>query len=225
VNPMNDQSNEFPADAADLVRDLKSLRTELDLLKRQHANIVQKLERTIRMRSELEKRCCEIEKKHADFVSLFVAGYQFQPSLDVREIIRGISEIMINFIGAEHFGIYLYHPEGSELLPIGGEPGEEDELKRVPIGENFLSQVVRSGELFVNIDARPSNGDGLPVAAVPLMVSKELVGVLTISKLLAHKSDLEPIDLELLELLRRHASTSLLALRLHDREWQQHVVD
>ena len=47
------------------------------------------------------------------------------------------------------------------------------------MGDNFLTEVAHSCELFVNIDSRPSNGDSPPIAAVPLVVSQELVGMLT----------------------------------------------
>ena len=71
--------------------------------------------------------------------------------------------------------------------------------------------------LYLATDTTTPGDDNRPIAALPLVASDELLGMLVIYKLLIQKDGFEPIDMELFDLLAGHAATALRAAQLYAR--------
>ncbi len=144
-----------------------------------------------------EERLQQVERENHGLASLYVASYQLHGSLDPREVVRTISEILINFVGAKTFALYLL--EDGALRAAAAEGVSADALAPLdpaqPLGPRLL--------------------DKDPLAVRPLRLRDRVVGALAIWELLAQKGRLDDVDGELLNLLGSHAAIALEAARLH----------
>jgi len=183
------------------------LRQELVDLKRKFTTVEQD-------NQEFAKKYMEVERNNSHFASLYVASYQLHSTLDPDLVKNFICEIVINLIGVDFFDLYL-HDTASRSFVVAAGMGPLDRIgSRVPFGDNLLSKVAETGKLYLAENTTEPGSLEKPIAVLPLMVSRELMGVLAIYKLLSHKKQLEPIDMELFDLLSVHAGTALLAARL-----------
>src|SRR5207244_8089316 len=122
---------------------------------------------------EFSNRYIEIEEQNNNLANLYVASYQLHSTLDFREVIQIVQEIVINLVGAEAFSILLLDEKTNELKSIASEgedvmPGVAQLSTR--LGEGILGTVAKTGEsYYINQDVE---GGSLaldkPLAAVPL---------------------------------------------------------
>jgi nitrate/nitrite-specific signal transduction histidine kinase len=150
-----------------------------------------------------EERLAEIERENQNLASLYVAAYQLHVSLDRADVMRTIGEILLNFVGARTFAIYVVEPAGARLRAVAGEGADPVALPPVdlPAGE---------GDRLTP----PGPAGAAPLAAVPLRLRGEIVGAVAIWELLAQKPALDSFDHELLNLLGSQAAVALEAARL-----------
>src|SRR5207244_9227948 len=73
---------------------------------------------------EFADRYIEIEEQNNNLANLYVASYQLHSTLDYREVIQIVQEIVINLVGAEAFAILLLDEKTNELKTIASE-GED----------------------------------------------------------------------------------------------------
>ena len=157
-------------------------------------------------------RYTEIEEQNNNLASLYVASYQLHSTLDFREVIHIVQEILLNLVGAKSFAILLLDENTNELRSVAcdGEdlvPGIENISTH--LGEGILGDVARSGESFYLHDGKPSLDR--PLAAVPLKIKDQ---VIAIYKLLVQKHAFTAVDYELFALLAAHAATAIFSAKL-----------
>ena len=160
-------------------------------------------------------RYTEIEEQNNNLASLYVASYQLHSTLDFREVIHIVQEILLNLVGAKSFAILLLDENTNELRSVAcdGEdlvPGIENISTH--LGEGILGAVARSGESFYLHDGQPSLDK--PLAAVPLKIKDQVIGVIAIYKLLVQKHAFTAVDYELFALLAAHAATAIFSAKL-----------
>ena len=160
-------------------------------------------------------RYTEIEEQNNNLASLYVASYQLHSTLDFREVIHIVQEILLNLVGAKSFAILLLDENTNELRSVAcdGEdlvPGIENISTH--LGEGILGDVARSGESFYLHDGKPSLDR--PLAAVPLKIKDQVIGVIAIYKLLVQKHAFTAVDYELFALLAAHAATAIFSAKL-----------
>ncbi len=160
-------------------------------------------------------RYTEIEEQNNNLASLYVASYQLHSTLDFREVIHIVQEILLNLVGAKSFAILLLDENTNELRSVAcdGEdlvPGIENISTH--LGEGILGGVARSGESFYLHDGKPSLDK--PLAAVPLKIKDQVIGVIAIYKLLVQKHAFTAVDYELFALLAAHAATAIFSAKL-----------
>lgn len=158
-----------------------------------------------------------VEQQNANLANLYVASFRLHSTLDRTEVVDGIKEIIVNLVGSEELAILEFDPTRSHLDLIGSFGIDENKYRRVPAGRGILGECLRSGEIFVAPDGRPSAGpDGDPmIACIPLKVGDVVTGVIAIFRLLGQKSGIEDLDRELFNLLGTHAATALYSAALH----------
>ena len=81
------------------------------------------------------------------------------------------------------------------------------------LGAGTLGGVARSGESFYLGDARASLDR--PLAAIPLKIKDQVIGVIAIYKLLDEKHVFTAVDYELFALLAAHAATAIFSAKLY----------
>src|SRR5262249_17921067 len=83
-----------------------------------------------RLRLELqahEARAREFERENHNLANLYVAAHQLHATLDLREVVSKIKEILVNFIGARTFAIYL-RDDDDTLRAVAAENVAREEL-------------------------------------------------------------------------------------------------
>lgn len=155
----------------------------------------------------------EIEQQSSNLASLYVSSYQLHSTVVRDEVLGRILEIVINLIGSEEVGIFESGDAG-EVYTLSASMGiDGDCFAKVSAADAHLGTRIVAGETFV-----APNGSGEPLTAcIPLKIEDKVIGAIVIFRLLAHKSALEPLDFELMELLATHAATSLHCANLHGR--------
>jgi len=176
------------------------------------------LERQIRdIREEHEditNRYHEIERQNNDLANLYVASYRIHESLSREQIISVIEEIVINLIGSEQLAIFEKRNGELELAAAHGidpeclQPSERDSTAAKRVRER-VEEVMRSGECYLASAEERAEPDSNLTACVPLMLSDQSIGAIAVFRLLGHKPELEPLDLELFDLLASHAALAL----------------
>jgi nitrate/nitrite-specific signal transduction histidine kinase len=194
-----------------------ALMREIERLKLENAELTQKVEFLSRRFQEVEaenkdfaQRYIEVEEQNESLANLYVASYRLHSTLDPAEVVQCISEILINMVGSEEFGLFLVDDETSELVLAGYEGDVVGRLgrDRISFGDGLEGVTAQTGEAFF------AEGDQI-AACIPLKIKERVVGVIALYKLLAHKRALTPLDHKLLELLAGHAATALVSSKLY----------
>lgn len=155
-----------------------------------------------------------VQEQISDLANLYVAAYRLNGTLRREQVIASIEEIVINLIGSEELAVFERTPGTDELTLISSVGIEPSEFKRITLGSGLIGRVAQSGEAHLPAEPDNERAAGLPVTAcVPLMADGELVGALTIFRLLQQKPSLREPDHEMLRLLGTHAATALVCTR------------
>ena len=128
--------------------------------------------------------------------------------LSREETLQALQEIVINVVGSEEFAIFERVGDWLSLIHhFGVDPVPLRELK---VGEGVIGRAGQRGKLFVaGRDGPVDAADADVSAAIPLLVSERVWGVLTIFRLLGHKPMFGESDQVVFELIRSHAAIAL----------------
>lgn len=210
------ESESAPAD------EVLRLREQVALLNDENRRIQQRFREVEEENKDFANRYIEIEEQNNNLANLYVASYQLHSTLDFREVIQIVQEIVINLIGAEAFAILLLDEKTNELKTIAFEgddlmPGLGQISTR--LGEGILGTVARTGEsYYVNQDVE---GGAVtldrPLAAVPLKIKEHVIGLISIYRLLQQKDAFSAVDYELFSLLAAHAATAIFSSKLYSQ--------
>jgi transcriptional regulator with GAF, ATPase, and Fis domain len=195
--------------------------------------MIEKIQRLESDRQELARRFKEVEAENKDFaaryvevenennnlLNIYVASYQLHSTLDFQEVLQIITEIVLNFVGAEVFAICLVGDKETELKPLVVE-GLPREAAVLISGEGaVVGGVLRSGEPYFNKDTddlQPVHVTAdAPIVCIPLKIKDRVIGVISIHRFLPQKKKLQHVDYELFTLLAGHAATAIFSAKLY----------
>ncbi len=204
----------------ELLRENERLRYRLAALEGEVRHLQERFQEIEAENKDFAGRYVEIEEQNNNLASLYVASYQLHSTLDLREVIQVVQEIVLDLIGAKSFAILLLDENTNELRSIAchGEevmPGIDKISAR--LGEGIVGGVAKSGENYY-LHQDPKGGSASidrPLAAVPLKIKDHVIGVIAIYKLLVQKEAFTAIDYELFALLAAHAATSIFSAKLY----------
>jgi len=198
------------------------LRDQVAQLAEENRRIQQRFREVEEENKDFANRYIEIEEQNNNLANLYVASYQLHSTLDFREVIQIVQEIVINLIGAESFAILLLDEKTNELKTIAYEG--EDVMQGIEsistrLGEGVLGTVAKTGEsYYVNQDVE---GGAItlekPLAAVPLKIKEHVIGLIVIYRLLQQKDAFSAVDYELFSLLAAHAATAIFSSKLYSQ--------
>jgi len=165
---------------------------------------------------EFADRYIEIEEQNNNLANLYVASYQLHSTLDYREVVRIVQEIVINLIGAEAFHIFIVNDK-TGTLDLETSEGQVSPIHSVALGEGKIGLSAASGENYFadNVAATAPSPFEEPLAVVPLKIKDSVIGVISINKLLVQKTAFTTMDYELFTLLAGHAATAIFASKLY----------
>jgi transcriptional regulator with GAF, ATPase, and Fis domain len=154
---------------------------------------------------EFATRHVEMEQQGSNLANLYVASHQLHSTLDFKEVLQIVQEIVINFIGSECFAVLMADEATGEFQVIAAEG-----VTNVVTDFGPLAGVIASGESYF----APSAGDQ-PLAAIPLKIKDRVIGLLVIYQLLEQKRSFSTMDYELFSLLAGQAATAIFSAKLY----------
>ena len=202
--------------------EVQRLRAEVQQLTEENRRLAMRFKEVEEENKDFANRYIEIEEQNNNLANLYVASYQLHSTLDFREVIQIVQEIVINLIGAEAFAILLLDEKTNELKTIASE-GEDvmpgTDAISVRLGDGVLGNVAKTGEsYYINQDVEGGRVTiDKPLAAVPLKIKEHVIGLIAIYRLLQQKDSFSAVDYELFSLLAAHAATAIFSSKLYSQ--------
>jgi len=192
-------------------KEIANLKKELEALKKRYLEIEEE-------NIDFARQYLQVEEQNNNLANLYIASYQLHSTLDFGEVIQIIIEIIINLIGAEKFSIFLLDERKQELGGVAVEGMESDLARHIILGQGIIGSAAEKGEIYMAEAEKIEEcyRQNRPIACVPLMIKKHLIGIIVIYKLLVQKKQgFSNIDYELFSLLAGHAATAIYSSKLY----------
>jgi hypothetical protein len=189
---------------------LRELLSRVETLEKEREGLLRQYSEVSDQNSDWKARYLDVERENSNLANLYVASYQLHSTLDLKEVIQIILEILLNFVGARTFALYLLDDADGMLQPIAAEGVDKTKLPSARLGEGIIGKVAQSGIAYLLGAMRPEKIDlGSPSVATPLRIKDETVGAIAIWDFLKQKTALVDVDYELFNLLAAHAAGAL----------------
>jgi transcriptional regulator with GAF, ATPase, and Fis domain len=192
------------------------MRRRIEELEQEKNEILDRIKHVEAENLDFANRYVEIETENNNLANLYIASYQLHSTLDFREVLQVITEIIINLIGAEEFAIMLLDEKTNKLQAVATEGLEQSALPTVGIGEGIIGQMAKTGESYFIDEMEGYERDfNHPIVCIPLKIKEHVIGVIVIYKLLVQKGRFAEVDYELFTLLAGHAATAIFSSKLY----------
>ena len=219
-----------------LIRSKKAEQLQKDGIDERLSHRLQTLENECsRLRSEQDdalRRIGELEQENLDFANqlvqvedvnnnltnLYIASSRLHSTLDSEETLEIIKEVVINFVGAEKFAVFLFDKSSKQLHFETGEGFDDSKsFPEIPLGEGVLGKTAADKKNYFYAGSISEGSDDLlaPVIAIPLLIHGQMIGLLAIYRLFIQKEQLESIDYQLFSMLGEHAASALFSSTLY----------
>ncbi|MBI3754750.1 MAG: GAF domain-containing protein [Deltaproteobacteria bacterium] len=196
--------------AAELNKRIQTLEQEMQKLLQRHREVEAE-------NKDFANRYIEIEQENNNLANLYVASFQLHSTLDFKEVLQIIQEIIINLIGGEIFGVLLLDEKTNELTAVATEGVDKEEIPLIKIGVGIIGGVAKSGENYFIDEIKPFEKFNplSPIVCIPLKIKEHVIVVIAIYKLLQQKPKFSELDYELFTLLAGHAATAIFSSKLY----------
>jgi regulator of replication initiation timing len=193
--------------------ELSGLREERDALRAERAKLKNVLDEALAQNRRDIERSALVEQQCTSLANLYVATFKLHGSLERPEVLAAISEILVNLVGCEHFGVF--ERAGSKLALIGEFPTHPSSLRELSADGGFVTEAfTRECPWVAGRDAALTGVPDDVTAIIPLRLRSELTGAIVLFSLLPQKGGtFGDVDLELMDLLTAHGATALYASR------------
>lgn len=199
-----------------LTEELQQVEAELRRHRQQEERLQQTLEGIEESSRELSAQYLEVERQNATLTNLFVTAYRLHSTSSSAQILEAIQEVVINLVGSEELLILELDDSGSSLVPIASFGVEADRFARIDLVNSVLGRTIAAGQVAVPSQQPVEGLDPNITAVVPLLIEERVTGAIVIFQLLQQKPALEPVDLEMFDLLASNAAIALHCARLHE---------
>lgn len=195
-----------------------ALRTENERHQKESSRLKTQFEATRAESQRYSARYAEIEQQNSNLANLYVASYRLHGTLERREVIDALQEIIANLVGSEEAGLYEVNATTGDLDLLASFGLPTDWPRTIARGEGHIGRAVAAGEIYVADPAQAAERAPLErelTACVPLSLAGRVIGAIAVFRLLPQKPGIEDVDRELFELLATHAATALYCSGLH----------
>jgi len=207
-----------PAVEEALQKKYQDLAVNYNTLRERYRKLASELNAIKTENIDFAKRYVDIEEQNTSLANLYVASYQLHSTLDFAEVVSIVVEIVINLIGAEKLGVFVFDEETERLECVAHEGLSKEERRSIAVGDGLQGKVAALGEsYYITEEAKQRRAEkaGEPLACIPLKIQDRLIGVISIYRLLRQKDGFTSIDFKLFDLLAGHAATALYSSRLY----------
>lgn len=171
----------------------------------QQDRLLDLLEAAERESRAFEEQVAEVEQQNSNLATLYAAITALHASLDLRTVVSGIEEIVINLIGSEQFAIVR---ADDDLTPWSLFGVNAAQLNGLCSNSGILARAAAEGRPLIIPGALPVDTSGVRVC-VPLVAESEICGFLLIFGFLSQKTEIVPLDHELFALVGSQAGSLL----------------
>jgi transcriptional regulator with GAF, ATPase, and Fis domain len=209
---LKDKGQEISSESVDTIE----LMRKIEALELEKEEILGRIKTVEEENQSFASRYIEIEEENNMLANLYIASYQLHSTLDFKEVLQIILEIIINLIGAEEFGVLLLDEKTNQLEPVASEGLETSEIPSIAVGKGIIGESVKTGEnYFIDSMEGYQRDFEKPIVCIPLKIKEHVIGVIAIYKLLVQKDQFTNVDYELFTLLAGHAATAVFSSRLY----------
>lgn len=195
---------------------VKELLEKVRRLEEEREHLVQRFAEVEAENKDFASRYIQVETENNSLMSIYVASYQLHSTLDFSEVLQIITEIILNFVGAEVFAIALIDEASGLFHPLVAEGVDKDALSRVSLKEGIIGEVMAKGEAhFVTDIGAMTVETAAPGICIPLKIKDKIIGTILVYKFLPQKTHIAHVDHELFTLLAGHAATAIFSAKLY----------
>lgn len=196
---------------------LSELQHAFSKLQQEKEEILSRVREVEAENKDFAQKYIEVEEENNNLANLYVASYQLHSTLDLKEVLKILQEIIINLVGAERFTIMVAEGDTEELVPVVSEGLDEGFLRKIKFENPIITDVLRTGENYFGseIGSFSSAHEFDPLICIPLKINDKSMGVLAIFSFLQQKNNLTGVDFELFSMLAGHAATAIFSSRLY----------
>ena len=200
-------------------KDIQQILKENQRLKNKISQLEKKVDLFKQEKKALVLKYTKLEEENNNLANLYVASYQLHSTLDFKEVLKILLEIVTNLIGAEKFTIMLIDEQSKKLIPKASEGITLDMVPITKLGEGVMGNVAATGESYftTTLSTKTSDDFTSPIVCVPLKIEDRVIGIIAIYSLFTHKKNFSNIDYELFNLLAGHAANALYLSMLYAR--------
>jgi hypothetical protein len=206
--------------AHELLEENERLRTLLATVEADKARLQERLLDAEKASRRFSEQFAEIELQNSNLANLYVASFRLHGTLDRREVLAAIQEIVANLIGSEEMAVFETNGEGTALEVVAVNGLDAAPWRTVRLEQGLIGRTARMGELYVvgsgDASAAIPAESGL-TACIPLKIDGRVTGAIALFRLLPQKKGYVAVDHELFELLATHAATALYSSGLSAR--------
>jgi len=202
------------------VPEVTKLKQTITQLEQEKSALVDKYREVEEENKDFASRYLDVEEENNNLANLYVASYQLHSTLDFKEVLRIVMEIIINLVGSDRFAVLLLDDSSKMLSVVVSEGLREGEIKKVKVGEGIMGTVAKTGENYFEQDLAhftPSS-EFHPMVCIPLKIKEHTIGVIAIFTLFEQKrKKLTRVDYELFSMLAGHAATAIFSAKLYSQ--------
>ncbi|MCA9707385.1 MAG: GAF domain-containing protein [Myxococcales bacterium] len=194
-----------------LMRQVEALETE--------AAEIRRIAGSVRNEAGYRERLQSLEDEHYHLAAMYVASGQFHGASTVDEVLRTVTEILLNFVGVGAFTLMVVDEPRQVLFPLWREGGDVGERAELPLpAQGPLAEVLAIGRAWRAGDPMGTTDDVM--MHVPLYSGTRLLGVIRVESFLPQKREFVDTDFGLLELISGHSGIGIETawIRAHAEE-------
>ena len=197
--------------------DTQRLVAEIERLQKEKEEILTRYKEVEAENKDFAERYVDIEEENNNLANLYISSYQLHSTLDFKEVLQIIVEIIINLIGAEMFAVLLLDEKTHALSAVAGEGVDLKAIPAVNLGDGVVGKAAETGENYFveTIPDNPELNPADPLVCIPLKIKEQVIGVICIYRLLQQKRQFANVDYELFTLLAGHAATAVFSAKLY----------
>lgn len=199
----------------EILDDLYRVESDKKALIREFQELKERFDELEQENIELARKMLESENENATLASLYVASYQLHMSLDFGSVLDTITQILVSLIGADRFVLLFLGEDKSRLTPGLSYGLPEGFVPALALHDEPLAGCLREHRPFVRHGGAMVGTAAEPLAAIPLAIRDDLLGVIAVYGTVAHKTGFTKLDEKLFQLLSHHAATAIYCSRAY----------
>jgi hypothetical protein len=202
-----------------LKEQLQQTRRSLQAHERERAQLVSRLGSIDGDNRRFLEQFVALEQQNANLANLYVASYRLHETLDEREVIAALQEILLNLVGSDEHGVFTLDEDARHLSLIASNGIQPEAYQDLSVGEGWIGQTIATGRTFIRAPGVPAlvPREAALTACIPLKIGDSITGAIAVFRLLPQKPCLEDVDHEIFDLLASQAATALYCTSLHAR--------